>query len=108
MNYVQFDDFEKNKIRQNKFLISQDNESIILKFKAMKSLKMINSFSGEEEDTIQYKFLDEEFGVEKIWNAGSLSVYQQFKNNDIQEEDLVKITKKVEGNKKRYLVEKVL
>lgn len=107
MDYTKFNDFEMNKLRRNKFLLLQPNETITLRFKGAKQMKMINSFSGEEEDTIQYKFYDEEYEMEKTWNASSLNIFRQFKEQQIQEEDLVAITKQVEGKKTRYVINKI-
>lgn len=107
MDYSQFDNIVKKKKKQGKFLTLDVNDTEVFTFLGMEAIKRQNPFSGELEDAWLVKLLDDE-GNEKQWTFSSLSVFNQFKEQNIQENDKIRITKGEINGKARYSVEKML
>ncbi len=107
INYGQFDKAVEQKEAENPYLTSSipDGASIFFIFKGMEQIRARNNFSGKIEDQWHYEFTDMA-GNKKEWDAGSLAIFNQFKDQNIQPDDKVLITKKVDGNKKRYVIKK--
>jgi len=98
MDYSQFDPIVQKKKKRSKFLTMDINETAIFTFLGMEAIKRQNPMSGEVEDAWLIKLLDEE-GNEKQWTTTSLAVFNQFKDQNIQENDKVRISK-VKQNKR--------
>lgn len=105
INYNQFDDAVKTKKAQMKYLYIEDGASIFFIFKDMEMVRAKNSFSGEIEDQWHYALEDMD-GNPKEWDTGSLAIFNQFKDQDIQPDDKILITKEVSGKKVRYVIKK--
>ena len=105
MDYTQFDKIVKAKRKKGKFLVLDSNESAELTLSSLETITRQNNFSGEIEDAWLAKLKDDE-GNEKMWTFTSLSIFNQFKDKNIQEEDLIRITKQLQSNgKHKYIVE---
>jgi len=106
MDYSQFDQIVKEKRKKSKFLTMEAGETAVFTFLSMEAIKRQNPISGEVEDAWLVKLLDEE-GNEKQWTFTGLGVFNQFKEQNIQENDKIRVSKVKQGNRTRYLVEKM-
>lgn len=106
IDYNQFDEIVKEKRKKSKFLYLDVNQTAIFTFLNMGIAKVQNPFNQEIEDAWIITLLNEE-GVEKQWTVRSLSVYEQFKRQNIQEQDKIKITRVPAGRNSKYIVLKM-
>jgi len=107
MDYSQFDPIVQQKKKKSKFLTMDAGEMAVFTFLGMEAIKRQNPISGEVEDAWLVKLLDEE-GNEKQWTFTGLGVFNQFKDQNIQENDKIRISKVKQGNRTRYVVEKMI
>ena len=85
----------------SQFIKLADKESIELVYKGFKIVP--NKFDTEKE-SIRYIFLVE--GKEKFWENGAGYIAEYFDN--VKEGEVVKITRKGEGNQTKYELEAVI
>ena len=110
MQYEQFDSAVKAKNAANKFLSIQIGESAEYEFTGMKLVNQMNNFSHEPEEVwlVSLKGVDPELPEErKNWTVSSVKVFNQFKDQDINEGDRILISREPKGDKSTYIVKKL-
>ena len=106
VDYTKFDEIVARKKKQQKYLSLEEGESTFFTFLGITAGIRQNPFSGDEEE-VWFVTLEDDEGNKKRWTIASLYIFNQFKEQDIQEGDRIKIAKIRQGNKTRYLVEKI-
>jgi len=110
-NNKEFLGVEKRKQASYKFLSLKIGEtSAVYIFNGITTTTQMNSFSHSIEDVwvVSLKGTDPEMPEEaKTWTFGSPNIYNQFKDNNIQEKDRIQITREPKGEKSKYIVKKV-
>ena len=109
-DYNQFDDAVKAKKAASKFLSIEIGESAEYEFAGMKLVNQINNFSHDEETVwlVSLKGIDPKLPEErKNWTVSSVKVFEQFKNQDINEGDRILISREPKGDKSTYIVKKL-
>jgi hypothetical protein len=110
MDYGAFDSAVKAKNAANKFLSIQIGESAEYEFTGMKLVNQMNNFSHEPEEVwlVSLKGVDPELPEErKNWTVSSVKVFNQFKDQDINEGDRILISREPKGDKSTYIVKKL-
>ena len=110
MQYEQFDSAVKAKNAANKFLSIQIGESAEYEFTGMKLVNQMNNFSHEPEEVwlVSLKGVDPELPEErKNWTVSSVKVFNQFKDQNINEGDRILISREPKGDKSTYIVKKL-
>ena len=110
MDYGAFDSAVKAKNAANKFLSIQIGESAEYEFTGMKLVNQMNNFSHEPEEVwlVSLKGVDPELPEErKNWTVSSVKVFNQFKDQDINEGDRILISREPKGEKSTYTVKKL-
>lgn len=105
VDYSAYDDIVARKKKEQRYLTLEDGECAVFTFLGIKLAIRENPFSGEEEEVWLIDLEDSE-GYRKRWTVASLYIFNQFKEQNIQEGDRIRITKK-RRKKIRYLVEKI-
>ncbi|MEK6884165.1 MAG: hypothetical protein AABY22_31335 [Nanoarchaeota archaeon] len=104
LDYNAFDEMVKEKKKKSKFFSMDIDDTQVFTLLSLDKAKMINNFSGEMEDVWVY-LLEDEDKNQKTWDTGSLKVFSQFKENEIQEGDRIRITCVLKGKNKNYVIE---
>ena len=102
---------EKRKQASYKFLSLKVGEtSPVFIFNGITTTTQMNNFSHQIEDVwvVNLKGINPEFPDEaKTWTFGSIAIFNQFKDNNIQEKDQIQIERQPKGDKSKYIVKKV-
>lgn len=110
-DYAKFNDVEKRKQASYKFLSIKIGEtSAPYIFMGITATTQMSNFSHEIEDVwvVSLKGTDPELPDEvKTWTFSSVNIYNQFKDNNIQEKDKIKIERQPKGDKSKYVVTKI-
>ena len=104
-DYSSFDEQVKAKKAASKFLTIEIGESAEYEFTGMKI--GMNNF-GEDAWIVSLKGIDPDLPEErKTWSVASLKVFNQFKEQNINEGDKILISREAKGSKSTYTVKKL-
>ena len=104
-DYSSFDEQVKAKKAASKFLTIEIGESAEYEYTGMKT--GVNNF-GEDAWIVSLKGLDPTLPEErKSWTFASLKIFDQFKDQDINEGDRILISREPKGQKSTYTVKKL-
>lgn len=105
--YNDFDKLAKEKKASSKFLSLQIGENATYEYAGMVQATQMNNFSHDLEEVwvITLKGIDPEIPTEKkSWSVAALAIYNQFRDQNVQEGDIIKISREPKGDKSRYVV----
>ena len=104
-DYNSFDEQVKSKKAASKFLTIEIGESAEYEYTGMKT--GVNNF-GEDAWIVSLKGLDPTLPEErKSWTFASLKIFDQFKDQDINEGDRILISREPKDQKSTYTVKKL-